>query len=237
MPELNRTERRALLLGSLLIVVGAAARAGLGPGPAAYSWRAAPGGGGETTPGGLEAARSGAEAALAREERARTPLAPGEGVDPNRAPEEELRRLPGIGPARARAIAEARKEAAFRSADDLLRVPGIGPVVLERLADHLALPEAAGVPGDGGGRAGGSAGAGGTGPAPRPPPGTAGRLDLNRAGPEELESLPGIGPARARQIVLTRHRLGGFRSMEELLQVPGIGPRTLERLEAVARVR
>lgn len=232
MPELNRTERRALVLGSLLIVLGAAARAGLGPGPAAYSWRPAPERGDAGGRGSLAAVRSAAGEALAREERAATPLAPGEGVDPNRAPEEELRRLPGVGPSRARAIVEARGVAPFRTPADLLRVSGIGPVTLERMEGHLDLPEA----GTRGGGRGDPDPAGGR----RPPPSAAGagdRTDLNSAGLAELESLPGIGPARARQIVLTRERLGGFRSLEELLQVPGIGPRILERLEAVVYVR
>ncbi|MDY6292132.1 MAG: ComEA family DNA-binding protein [Succiniclasticum sp.] len=54
--------------------------------------------------------------------------------------------------------------------------------------------------------------------------GTGGILvHLNSATEEELEQLPGIGQATARQIVLFRNRRG-FRSIEEIMQVPGIGP-------------
>ncbi|HHO58351.1 ComEA family DNA-binding protein [Oceanithermus desulfurans] len=52
------------------------------------------------------------------------------------------------------------------------------------------------------------------------------RVSVNRASAEELESVPGIGPALARRIVAWRP----FRTLDELVRVPGIGPRTLERL-------
>ncbi|MBR1660983.1 MAG: helix-hairpin-helix domain-containing protein [Acidaminococcaceae bacterium] len=48
-------------------------------------------------------------------------------------------------------------------------------------------------------------------------------IHLNSATEAELEQLPGIGQATARQIVLFRNRRG-FRSIEEIMQVPGIGP-------------
>lgn len=54
-------------------------------------------------------------------------------VDVNRAGAAELRGLPGIGPALAERILEARKEAPFTSVDDLVRVPGIGPATVARL--------------------------------------------------------------------------------------------------------
>jgi competence protein ComEA len=57
-----------------------------------------------------------------------------------------------------------------------------------------------------------------------------GRVILNAATTAELETLPGIGPARARAIVELRERLGRFRRVEELLRVKGIGPRSLSRL-------
>jgi hypothetical protein len=47
----------------------------------------------------------------------------------------DLEALPGIGPARARALREARP---FSSVDDLERVPGIGPRALARLRPWVA---------------------------------------------------------------------------------------------------
>ena len=54
----------------------------------------------------------------------------------------------------------------------------------------------------------------------------AARVSVNRAPPEALQSVPGIGPALARRIVAYRP----YRSLDELLRVPGIGPAVLERL-------
>lgn len=54
-------------------------------------------------------------------------------VDLNRADTTALQSLPGVGPALARRIVEARRQTPFRSVDDLLRVGGIGPATLARL--------------------------------------------------------------------------------------------------------
>jgi competence ComEA-like helix-hairpin-helix protein len=67
-------------------------------------------------------------------------------------------------------------------------------------------------------------------PAAEPEPVRSGRLDLNAASQSDLESLPGIGPALAERILRQRERTGGFRSLEELLEVRGVGPKTLERI-------
>jgi ethanolamine utilization protein EutM len=52
------------------------------------------------------------------------------------------------------------------------------------------------------------------------------RLDLNSCTAEELDELPGIGPALARRIVEHRQKRGPFGSIGELSEVPGIS-RTL----------
>jgi competence protein ComEA len=51
-------------------------------------------------------------------------------------------------------------------------------------------------------------------------------VDVNRAGPDELASLDGIGPKLAARIVAARP----FRCVEELARVRGIGRRRLARL-------
>ena len=56
------------------------------------------------------------------------------------------------------------------------------------------------------------------------------QVDVNHAGAEELERLPGIGPTTAQRILEYRAAHGPFRNAEELLNVPGIGPKTLEAI-------
>jgi competence protein ComEA len=55
-------------------------------------------------------------------------------------------------------------------------------------------------------------------------------VHLNSATQAELESLPGIGPAKARAILEFRETNGGFKSVDELVKVKGIGPKTMEAL-------
>lgn len=61
-------------------------------------------------------------------------------------------------------------------------------------------------------------------------------LDLNTATLEELDSLPGIGPTRAQQIVDYRDAQGGFASIDELMQVAGIGEITFSQLKDLIAV-
>lgn len=62
--------------------------------------------------------------------------------DLNAAPERHLVLLPGIGPARARAIVEERLRGPFETAGDLSRVRGIGPVTAAALSPLVRVPSA-----------------------------------------------------------------------------------------------
>lgn len=53
---------------------------------------------------------------------------------------------------------------------------------------------------------------------------------LNSATLDQLDSLPGIGPSLAQQIVTYRETQGPFTSVDQLNEVPGIGPAKLEQL-------
>jgi competence ComEA-like helix-hairpin-helix protein len=55
-------------------------------------------------------------------------------------------------------------------------------------------------------------------------------IDINRAGLDELETLPGIGPALAARIIAYRNEHGPFQSVEALQNVSGIGSQTIQGL-------
>ena len=57
-----------------------------------------------------------------------------------------------------------------------------------------------------------------------------GVVNVNTASAEQLSLLPGIGEARAREIVSARQKQGGFKRVEDLLAVKGIGDAALAKL-------
>jgi competence protein ComEA len=62
-------------------------------------------------------------------------------------------------------------------------------------------------------------------------PGTpAGPVQLSTATLEQLDTLPGVGPATAQKILDYREKHGAFSSVDELDAVPGIGPKRLDQL-------
>lgn len=57
-------------------------------------------------------------------------------------------------------------------------------------------------------------------------------INLNTATQEELDKLPGIGPAKAKAIVEDRNKNGAFKSVDDLKRVKGIGQATFDKLKA-----
>jgi competence protein ComEA len=55
-------------------------------------------------------------------------------------------------------------------------------------------------------------------------------VDINTATLEELQTLTGIGPDKAKAIIDYRTKNGSFETVEDLQKVSGIGAKTMEKL-------
>jgi competence protein ComEA len=63
-----------------------------------------------------------------------------------------------------------------------------------------------------------------------------GTVDINTASAEQMERLPGIGPAMADRILDYRTQNGKFRTLDDLRDVGGIGDRKLAKLAPFVRL-
>jgi competence protein ComEA len=136
-------------------------------------------------------------------------------------------RRPGV----YRLRAGARVEAAVRLAGGATRRADLGGLNLAAKVEdgrQVLVPErvragARPAVASPGGRGGGTA-------APAQP------VNLNTATLEQLDTLPGVGPATAQKILDFREERGGFGSVEELGEVPGIGPVRMAALREAVTV-
>jgi len=55
-------------------------------------------------------------------------------------------------------------------------------------------------------------------------------ININTANSEELQQVPGIGPATADKILQMRKSYGAFKSVDDLLSIRGIGKKRLEKM-------
>lgn len=92
-------------------------------------------------------------------------------------------------------------------------------VFVPKKGEHVPAAEAVGA----------AAGSGGT-------PGTS-IVNINTAGPDQLDRLPGVGPSTAQKIVDYRKANGDFKSIEDLKNVSGIGDKKFESLKDHITVR
>ena len=118
-----------------------------------------------------------------------------------------------------------------RIADAIARAGGATPKALlaqVNLAAPLADGEQVVVPNRG--RAGAVPAAGGGATAAGGAQTPSAPIQLSTATLEQLDSLPGVGPATAQKILDYRTKHGAFSSVDELDAVPGIGPKRLEQL-------
>lgn len=56
-------------------------------------------------------------------------------------------------------------------------------------------------------------------------------VDLNTADQKQLESVKGIGPAKAKDIIDYRTKHGPFKSVDDLKNVKGFGDKNVEKLK------
>lgn len=57
------------------------------------------------------------------------------------------------------------------------------------------------------------------------------KISLNNASQSELESLPGIGEAKAKSIIKYREENNGFNSIDEVMNISGIGESIFEKFK------
>jgi competence protein ComEA len=57
------------------------------------------------------------------------------------------------------------------------------------------------------------------------------KVNLNSASAEQLQSLPGIGPATAKSILEYRTKVGKFNKIEEIIKVKGIGEKKFQKIK------
>ena len=67
-------------------------------------------------------------------------------------------------------------------------------------------------------------------------PGVAGKVNINTATVEELETLAGVGEVTAQRIVAYREANGPFKTIEEIQEVSGIGAKTFEGMRGAITV-
>ena len=66
--------------------------------------------------------------------------------------------------------------------------------------------------------------------------GAAAPLNLNTATAAQLEALPGIGAKTAERILEYRQKNGGFKKIEELMNVRGVGEKSFLKLKPLIAV-
>lgn len=64
-----------------------------------------------------------------------------------------------------------------------------------------------------------------------------GKVNINNATAEQLEKLPGIGPAKAAAIISFREEQGSFKSVEDIVRVSGIGQKSLEAMSQFIEIK
>ncbi len=62
-------------------------------------------------------------------------------------------------------------------------------------------------------------------------------VNVNKANSAQLQTLNGIGPSKAQEILRYRKAHGAFKTVDELVNVKGIGTKTLQGMKTQVSVR
>lgn len=144
--------------------------------------------------------------------------------DPNKATDEDFRRL-GLSDKLITTIRNYQnKGGKFRKKEDFLKMWGLNEKQKQTLMDFIRIEPSENIRTE-------------TKPAVGLNP-----IELNSADSTELEMLPGIGDKLSKRIVKYRDLLGGFHSLHQLKEVYGLNEQTLKQLDAkmtidISRIR
>ena len=67
-------------------------------------------------------------------------------------------------------------------------------------------------------------------------PAPAGKVNINTATVEQLQTLPGVGETLATRIVEYRQKAGSFKSTQELMNVKGLGEKNFQKIQGYLSV-
>jgi competence protein ComEA len=151
-------------------------------------------------------------------------------VNLNTADAAALEDLPGIGAATAKAIIAARP---LKSIDELEKIRGLGAARIAALRPLVTLgdepaPAAAKVAAA---KSATPKPAASTKAMPKTPAGQ--KVDINTADKDELDALPGVGPAKAQAIIESRP----FKTIEDIMKVKGIKQGEFSKIKDLISVK
>jgi len=141
-------------------------------------------------------------------------------IDINKASAMGLQLLKGIGSTKADEIVKYREtNGSFKRKEDIMSVPGIGPATFEKIKDRLQITEKSRDESK-----------------QEEQHSEEERININRASRSQLETIPGIGPVKARSIIEYRDLNGEFVDLSDLILVNGIGEKTLEKMKPMITI-
>jgi len=73
-------------------------------------------------------------------------------------------------------------------------------------------------------------------PAPKTAATAAAPVNLNTATAEQLATIPGVGPKMAERIIDYRQKNGGFKKVEDLMNVSGVGEKSFLKMKPLITV-